>query len=522
MDELLPRNIITSNKPLALGNTAATNSPVKNSAPQQTATALSTNPSSNIPDNAVALRSLIQALKNQPSMAAEVKTSQALTQSQQQVFFKANPSLATKTQVPANTSTSTATPSTSLSTLYLVKLFQPASSQHLLTTVTPVAFKTGDTIQLQLNHQQQIVIKPTVSSVRPAIIEGLAKALPAQQNISQLLNTSQSLQKLPNPIQNHFLDKPVLNNLKLLNQFIKTDTSLASATQVKNTLSNSGLLAENKIQAQQSLIGDLRTALGQLQKTVSSDNQSSTVFSQLANHRSIDTLLSLLLSHINTLPTSAKGSSENVNQNIHSILQLLGLKPSNNNQVSETKKVKDFINKQLNQLINNTQEKIHLNQLRSLIPDSSSSDNSATLRNAPFTTEIPLRWGEQVLPLQLSIKENTEEEKESSPNEQSSNDDKITRRWTVFLSFDLPSTNKSKASEAIEQLHSQLIIIEDSISVTLWTESKALCEHAKHQLTHLRNSLTAKGLNVDDLTCIEGKPPTQDLSLNYNLVDIVT
>jgi antitoxin component of MazEF toxin-antitoxin module len=478
---------------------------------------------------------LLQALKSTPSINVEVNSAQLLSPKALQLLAKVNPSLAATLQPapatkPSHSAHNLSKPSANLANLqtplYLIKLSSAAQPQNLLTTVTPVAFKAGDQLQLQLNNQQQIVIKPTVAGIRPAIAEGLRTALPSQQHVSQLLNSIQNLQKLPANIQNLILSKSTMSQLQAVSQFTQTNHSLSSALQVKNTLANSGVLTEQKLQTQQSLTGDLRATLTLLNKSLSTEIASSgqtKIADTGTTKSSIDVLVTQLLAQITALSTATNTSPKDLSQNIKTILQLLGFKTSEN-QNTDIKKIREAINKQLSQMTSGAQEKIHLNQLRSLNIDSQNTE-TANAKNLSFTTEIPLRWGDQVLPLQISIKERehypSEEHTEEGAND--NEEKKIIRRWQVFLSFDLPSLNNTDANgKKIEQLHTQLMIVEDTVSVTLWTESNRLCEKASQQLSDLRNKLIAKGLNVEDLTCIKGKPPKQELSIDYNLVDIIT
>ncbi|MFT5117111.1 MAG: ubiquinone biosynthesis protein COQ9 [Kiritimatiellia bacterium] len=515
-------------------------------------------------DSGTTLPPLLQALKSAPSINVEVNSAQLLTPKALQLLAKVNPTLAATLQpapaaklsqsahnIAGNVDAKPAANLANMQTpLYLIKLSSAANpqnlssqnlltqnlgTQNLLTTVTPVAFKIGDQLQLQLNSQQQIVIKPTVAGIRPAIAESLRTALPTQQPVSQLLNSIQNLQKLPANIQNLILSKNTMSQLQAVSQFAQTNHSLSSALQIKNALINSGVLTEQKLQTQQSLSGDLRATLTLLTKTLSTELASSgqTKMADTGTAKSsIDVLVTQLLAHMTTLSTPTNTNPKDLPQNIKTILQLLGFKTSAN-QHTDIKKIREAINKQLSQMTSGAQEKIHLNQLRSLNIDSQSTE-TANAKNLSFTTEIPLRWGDQVLPLQISIKERehypAEENAEegTTDNDNDNEDKKIIRRWQVFLSFDLPSIggpsleNKDASRKKIEQLHTQLMIIEDTISVTLWTESDRLCEKASEKLSDLRNILIAKGLNVEDLTCIKGKPPKQELSIDYNLVDIIT
>jgi hypothetical protein len=522
MDEIRIRHNTT---PSVAGkaNTVATTS----SSPQAVKSAQASSP----PESTTSIKSLIASLKNTAEIRVEVSSTQVLNHKTQQLLAKVNPSLANTILQENTTKQGQTATQDSRSPLYLVKLAHASSSATILTTVTPVAFKVGDKLQLQLNSQQQIVIKPSVASVRPAIAEGLKSALPTQQAVSHALKSISQLEQLPNSIQKLLLPQNTPQLLKNISQFIQSSQSLSSGAQVKSALINSGIFTEQKLQSQQPLNNDLRTSLNQLNSLLQSALANAVTGRAEISHQglsinsnnngnlsTVDNSIVQLLNQLSSTPTTTTTSNNTtptLAQNITALLQLFGFKFSGD-QSTDLKKAKEAINKQLSQMSNAAQEKIQLNQLRSLNLDAPSSDN-ASVKNPSITTEIPLRWGDQVLPLQITIREETspKQEQETKEKEKQST---ITRRWQVFLSFDLPS----KHSATIEQLHTQLLIIDDTVSATLWTESRHLCETAKKHLQDLRNNMIAKGLKVEDLCCINGKPPNQELSLDYNLVDIVT
>lgn len=456
------------------------------------------------------LQALTQQLTQAATITVTVKSAQIIDSKAQQLINTVNPQLAASiVQAQQNTSTKI---QSSHQPLYLVKLAQGLQQASLLTTVTPTAFKAGDQLQLQLNTQGQIVIKPSIASVRPAIAEGLKTALPLQQNISPLLSNTHTIQTLPSNIQSLLLSPTTRQALQTLSQAIQTPESLLTGGQVKNALANSGLFTEQKLQTQTSLQGDLRVALSTLLNALGNSTSGSTS-AEVKSHLPLEQILSQVI----TLATNPSGLTkpEGNQQLLTGLLQLLGLKTTPQAH-SDAKKVKGAIAHKLGQLATGAQEKIQLNQLRAFSNDTASQEPSSN-RTATFNAEIPLRWGDQVLPLQLSIKEEPPK-KQHSQEAPETEGKKITRRWQVFLSFDLPGQH----ANTIEQLHTQLTVIENTVSATLWTSSELLCKKAKQQLTLLRNSLTAKGLEVEDLHCIKGKPPQQTLSLDYNLVDIRT
>ncbi|ODS24733.1 hypothetical protein AB835_02390 [Candidatus Endobugula sertula] len=455
------------------------------------------------------IEKLLQRLNISGTMVSEIKTVQILDKKALQLLDKVNPSLAQqlpqKTRINGNNAAN--------STLYLVKLIL---NQQTLVTITPALFKVGDKIQLQLNHQQQIIVKPSPTTLRPAIIEGLRQVLPQQQSTSQLLNTVRLLQNLPPDIQQVLLSKPVLAQLKTLTTFISREKNITTSESIKNTLKNSGVFLENKLQTEQNLQSDLRTTLSKLQARINTEiltsmpNNTPAQQAPLLSSKTIDMLLGQLLQHYH-IPLPSKPTLETNLQALSNLLLLLGIK-SDPAKAVDTYKIREAMNQQINKMIQGVQEKIHLNQLRAL------HNNEASVMDRPpplpsLHIEIPLRWGEQVLPLHLSMQGQVEEETREPDSQASETESNITRRWQVFLSFDLPNN---------EQLFTQLILINNSVSATIWTESHTLCEKTKQHLPTLCESFLANGLEVDDLHCIEGKPPSQELSLDYNLVNITT
>jgi len=503
---------------------------------------------------------LVKQLSQQKTMNANVSSSQLLDSKAQQLLAKINPNVAA--QVNSSSSSAQTAP-----TLYLVKfastiaatVFTPTNTtlnnptlnntsinnpsptmSTLLTTVTTTPFKAGDQVEILLNKQGQIVVKPSVSGVRPAIAENFKQALPQQQSLSLLLNTANNIGKLPPAIQNALLAKSTQLPLNQLEQFSYKPAQLQSPLQVKTALQQSGVLTESKLQQQQPIGNDLRTALGQLTQTLQQETslQGTQKNDNLFSKTAFDQIINLLVQQLPQQAVAAKTSGNTITQQLASLMQLLGVKITPNGQ-ADSKKIREVAAKQLEQMAKGIQDKIHLNQLRSLGADGKVNDDNTLSYNSgktqPFVTEISLRWGEHVLPLQISITEE-ESKKNDGGNQHEKDEKKTTRRWQVFMSFDLPADLHANSSALdpkqqsknttsmpiIETLHSKLTIIDDTVSATLWSESSTLCQKAKQQFTFLRNTLTAHGLQVEELHCINGKPPSQDVSLDYNLIDIKT
>ncbi len=488
-----------------------------------------------------ALQSIVQLLRAQGEVSAQVKSVQTLTNTQTTLLQKLNPEVSRTLASTFNTSSShSAKPS-----LFLIALAPASNPNALLNRISPTPLKTGDTLELLLNPTKtslaknsslQIVVKPSVESARSAITDHLRQILPEQKNTSQLLNTAHQFQKLPASLQTQLLPKPSIELLQKLSSFSHSEKQLTTPQHIKDVIKNSGLFTENKLQTKQNIHSDLRNVLTQLQNALGHTGSNTQITQQTAQQsaRLNTTLVEQVIAQLlhRTTDTTAivdKPSSANkANPDISFIMQLLGIKPSASHK-ENSQNIKLLISKQLGQLAQHVQEKIHLNQLRSLTGDASINEQAQT-RNPSINIEIPLRWGEQVLPLQVSIKEQEEDSHRQASDDSSDNKESekvITRRWQVFLSFDLPGnitehTSERSKSTSIQQLHAQLIIINDTVSATLWSESNVLCQQAKQQLTQLRHTLIANGLVVEELHCIHGKPPSQELSIDYNLIDVVT
>lgn len=499
---------------------------------------------------------LVKHLGEQGVVQARVSSSQLLDNSAQQRLAKVNPSTAaqfTGSTTPAATQGASPSPNISNSPLYLIKFVaaQPLTTelplahssvterstsspllQPLLTTISSTALKIGDHVELVLNKQGNIIIKPDVSSVRPIIADSIKQALPQQQPLHPLLNVGKALGSLPQAVQNTLISSTIQQALQPLSAQTYSASQLQSVPQIKTALQNSGVLTESQLQQQQGITQDIRQTLGQLLLAVQQESGASTHAKSdgLLSKTVVDQIIGLWLQQAMTTPSTLKPTADNISQQLATLMQLLGVKISPNAQ-GDLKKTREVIAKQLEQMLKGVQEKIHLNQLRSLGADSTlPDDTSANYANKthPFVTELALRWGEYALPLSISIREQ-EQHSSSKQNATEHDEKKLTRRWQVFMSFDLPAFDQwqeatllSTGNIPTHTLHSQLTIIDDSVSATLWSESAQLCQQAKKHLTLLRDTLTANGLQVDELLCINGKPPNQDMSLDYHLIDITT
>jgi hypothetical protein len=488
------------------------------------------------PVNITTLSALEQLPQGQ-TLVAQVKSIHLLSSSEKVLLQQTNPSLiktlATSQNASLQTTTQTTIQSNHLSgdivnkmiakdPLYLVKLLvqQPTAKALLLTTVTPQALTLNQTLLITKSTQQQISITQLQTNTLQYIAtETIKQVLPKQQSISQLQQFIQQLNALPDTIKTRLLSPELRQPLQTLLNFTHTDKTLNQAPQIKQALTNSGVQLENKLSQltnktlQNPINNDIRSLLDKMNTALVSDT--TRVDKPKLVVPEVEKLLNSLLPLIAQAATGSNNTPllKALPTSTIALFQLLGMPPPQNPE--QQLPLPKLIQYYLKQLIEQSQAKIQFNQLRSLGLDTSLSDSKNTLIQQ-FHTEIPLRFNEQILPLYISIQEhhkpNQQQQNETASSEEEKNKTRQ-HRWQVLMSFDLPDD---------EKLHTQLTIIDTSITATLWAESLSLCQKTQEQINILRDKLVAHGLHVEELNCIYGTPPQQDFTLGYNLVDIKT
>jgi hypothetical protein len=510
----------------------------------------------------------IRQLSPSQKLTAQVTSSQALNSNELALLKRINPSLLQqlKTAQAAQASNpATANPNSNLlassSPLYLTKLAINATANinasidsKTLTTITLQAFSAKQTLilgqqngQLQINANNQLSLN-LQERLQQAASQTIKNILPKQESVSQLQQftgqLSQTISKLPPSLQIKLASRPVIQALSELNRFTQTSMSLQQGRQVQLALANSGTSFEAKLTqsnhlanhlsagltanplntsntyatAQANLHNDIRANLDKILSAINLSGNAARSSNSLTalNQTDVDKLIAVVAATLNNSATSAVNhitAPKNLTAATAALFRLLGIAiPFDAPIVAQLPKA---IEQHLKKLIEQTHAKIQFNQLRSIGLDQPASDVRPHLQQ--FHTELPLRFNEQVLALQLSIHEQeiAKEGHREEAHQEAKDDDKNApiRRWQVFLSFDLPND---------EKLHTQLTIIESSISATLWAQSQNLCDKAQKNISWLRDKLLANGLTVEDITCLQGSPPQKGTSLDYNLVDIKT
>lgn len=150
--------------------------------------------------------------------------------------------------------------------------------------------------------------------------------------------------------------------------------------------------------------------------------------------------------------------------------------------------------------------KIQLQQVQTLSHQQSQTDSAQPTQSWVF--DIPVRHGQEVHNLEIKLQQDWVDEGE----DENKGGVKV-RQWSVTLSFDLPDAGG---------FYAQLIVINETLSVKLWAEQQTTLSEARLKLDNLREQLSTQGIVVKQLQCVQGKPPSTNISLHYSLVDITT
>ncbi|MCU7241055.1 flagellar hook-length control protein FliK [Pseudomonas peradeniyensis] len=130
----------------------------------------------------------------------------------------------------------------------------------------------------------------------------------------------------------------------------------------------------------------------------------------------------------------------------------------------------------------------------------SSLQQSGPLENGnqqtTWQTEIPIRHGQEFIPLQVKLQR--EETPEQQADREREGRDPLEAIWRIELAFDL---------SPLGPLQVQAQLLQGRLSGQLWAEQEQTARLIDSQLGTLRERLLARGLDVGDLECHPGTPP---------------
>lgn len=151
--------------------------------------------------------------------------------------------------------------------------------------------------------------------------------------------------------------------------------------------------------------------------------------------------------------------------------------------------------------------KIQIQQLQSLQPQASTQGTDYSQQS--WQIEIPIRYQQDIHPLQMNIERYWIDDKEKSTEQKR---EKV-KQWRIMLNFDLPE---------VGHFYAQLIWFNQQLSATLWAEKSDTLKLAKEKMENLRTKLQQEGITVTQLDCLPGAPNKPQNEIQYSLIDIKT
>ncbi len=128
--------------------------------------------------------------------------------------------------------------------------------------------------------------------------------------------------------------------------------------------------------------------------------------------------------------------------------------------------------------------------------------------NNSWQIEIPIRHADGSLhAFQIQI---DEEEHQRAGEEE---DENKVKQWKVTLAFDL---------DPLGPMYAQIRLRDHAVSTRFWAEREATLQAVRSELDALKTKLVSLGLQVEELDCLPGAPPSRKTTFSQQLVDIRT
>lgn len=430
-----------------------------------------------------------------------------------------------------------------------LKLIELAVQGQPLLTLTDQPVKTGQTVQLLLKSAAQLVLVTDNKAGSPntqagqnttslnqlqqaTLSQSYREALPRQAPLQQTFRLLEALQRLPALQQQ--LPAQLKHSLEQVRQHALSPQQLSTVSGLKQALQHSGIQLEARLNQQ-------------LPKSVTAGQQSAT---QAGVKTPEASLLTPAAKHqagaraqatATTVPLNAQDAKAALLHAEQRVTQYLAQITANSSQRAPlhipantpvetlvtllkellgtpgnqtTDKVsaqqesgqRQALLQTLQQQLQSAVAKMQTQQLHTLSQQFAKPDQPQAQH---WLIELPVRLNNDVSSVEVRIDEDWVRPQDEDEEE---NKDKV-RLWTVMLAFNLPERG---------QLFAQLKIIQDTVSANIWAEQTTTLTEAKRKLQTLRQRLDADGVNVTSIECFKGKPPMQDIRLDYALVDIKT
>ncbi|HEY7772466.1 MAG TPA: hypothetical protein VIC26_04755 [Marinagarivorans sp.] len=152
--------------------------------------------------------------------------------------------------------------------------------------------------------------------------------------------------------------------------------------------------------------------------------------------------------------------------------------------------------------------------------------NSFIDRQEPFhlQQELPVKLGDELTYMQLRIEEREpEQQNKGSRHPECASEEK---RWSIFLTFDVPEAPPPWASDLSEPnttqttprdtLSVEMTLIQQSVSIEFWCQQTELFQQVQGELKSLEQAMAESGLTLTQALCHQGKAPLKRTALTQS------
>lgn len=346
------------------------------------------------------------------------------------------------------------------------------------------------------------------SSLSPAQIANLVKTLRTVLPLAEKPDLSSALPLLEQLNQNQqrqMLSPSLQEALKRVAAQLRGPEQLTRPEGLRRALADSGLQLEHKL----ARILDAKVqppsqpqAQPQTGKSASDRPQS---LAQVLGQDWKALLLKVL--HQTTSDLNNLGSRPSAKpEQLPDLSQLLAQAAQQTRAEAQQKTLQIQLLQSLHQASLQSLARVQLSQLQALGAPQAQAEGAQPGQS--LSLEIPLRMGQETLPLFMHIEQDwyqQQEEKRRSAGK--------VRQWQVSLSFELPE---------LGPFHAQVTVRGDQVGARLWAEREASSQKIQSRLSLLQERLAEEGVEVTRLEVRTGAPPHRRTQIHYTLVDVTT
>lgn len=363
------------------------------------------------------------------------------------------------------------------------------------------------------NTQPQQLGSLTIEVIHTALRESLPKQTPRNALQTQLTSLLASAQPKSGSINSSagLASNPANPNQAIaqaLNQYqasFPAFSQLIEATTLRNAINNSGVFLESQLLKQFATLNSSANVSARSESSVNTHPSALQIGrsdSKASLLKLIHTLAAALQSRstssaLSNNPSNAENLARPAALPIEQLWQLLTSNAiaSRGNDTS----TEDGLTQLLRLALGNF-ARIQSNQLLSL--NSQMAFTAEQSQNQTLAMELPYFLNEK-----LALIDFTFEREKANNNRQNSE-----KTWNVRLRFDLDEHGELTAFATLQG---------KNMAATLWVSETAIANRFNDEFESLAENLSALGLNVQQLKCCVGEPPTNDDKPTLNLLDTI-